>query len=65
MIKEETINGKVFIEQTTYFIYNSEEDRQNSLPLIVTGIQELFEEKKRAELRPPERESFGGLQVDV
>lgn len=42
MIKEEKILNNIFIEQTTYYIYKNEEDRQLGFPSITTSDQKLF-----------------------
>jgi len=43
MIKKEIINGEVFIEQTTYYIYKNEKDMKKDKPLVVTGDKKIFE----------------------
>jgi hypothetical protein len=48
MIVEETINGKVFIAQTTYYVYASEEARQNGIATLTTSNTEVFETNKKA-----------------
>ena len=47
MQKTETINGKVFIAQTTYYIYRSEESLQNDeAPFCTTSDVETFNRYK-------------------
>lgn len=46
MILEEKINGVIFVEQRTFYIYNSEEDRKNGKYSLVTSNEVLFEEQK-------------------
>jgi len=48
MIKDEKINDMVFLEQTTYYIYRTEEDRKNDLPFLTTSNKETFDEYKNA-----------------
>lgn len=47
MIKEETINSFVFVEQTTYYIYKSKEDRENGTPSLTTSDKKFYESYKR------------------
>ena len=43
MKKYKTINDKVFIEQTTYYVYKNEEDLQNGgIPLLTTSNYDVF-----------------------
>lgn len=42
MIKEKIINGKVFLEQTTYYVYNNEEDRKKIKHMIMTSDKSQF-----------------------
>lgn len=42
MIKEIKIGEKTFMAQTTYYIYNSDEDLQNSKPFLTTSKKSLF-----------------------
>jgi hypothetical protein len=38
MVNRETINGMVFIAQTTYYVYRSEEDLQNdAIPMLTSS----------------------------
>lgn len=50
MIKDEKINDMVFLEQTTYYIYRTEEDRLNGLPFLTTSTKKVFDEYKTAAL---------------
>jgi hypothetical protein len=44
MIVKETVDGKVFIAQTTYYIYRSEEDLQtDKQPMLITSDTVEFE----------------------
>ena len=43
MITDETINSNVFVEQTTYYIYRCEEDRQNDKAFLTTSDKKTFE----------------------
>jgi hypothetical protein len=47
MIAREEINGLIFIAQTTYYIYKSEEDLQNSKPTVVCSQEKIFNQKQR------------------
>ena len=42
MILEENINGLVFVEQRTFYIYKSEEDRKKGNYSFVTSDESLF-----------------------
>ncbi len=42
MIIKEKINGLIFVEQRSFYIYKSEEDRQNSVFTLATSQEELF-----------------------
>ena len=37
------INKNIFIEQTTYYIYRCEEDRQEGRAFLVTSDKEIFD----------------------
>ncbi len=56
MIIEEKINGMVFVEQRTYYIYASEEDRANGHAAILTCSKEgvFIENKKLAKKKEAE-----------
>lgn len=47
MIKEEKINGLLFQEQRTYYIYASEEDRSNGKYIACMSDQDKFEANKK------------------
>ena len=47
MSKAETINGAVFLEQTTYYIYRSEEDRLNDKPMLTTSCKKTWNSYKK------------------
>jgi len=47
MIKEEKIGKRIFIAQTTYYIYDSEEKRQNDYAFLRTSDKKLFESYKK------------------
>ena len=47
MIKKETINGTVYLEQTTYYIYGSEEDWKKDLPAITMSSRKEFNRRKK------------------
>lgn len=54
MIKQEYVNGLLFLEQTTYYIYRNEEDLVSGTPLLITSSKELFERnKERAKANKP------------
>ena len=68
MIKKVTIGKTVFIAQTVYFIYRSEEDLQNDeQPFLRTSDKELYEtylkeaKEKNWELLPMDeaKEKYG------
>ena len=42
MILEENINGLFFVEQRTFYIYNSEEDRKIGKYSFATSDESLF-----------------------
>lgn len=46
MIINEEINGVLFIEQRTFYIYMSEEDRQNGKYSFVTSDEKVFLKQK-------------------
>lgn len=48
MIKDEKINDMVFLEQTTYYIYRTEEDWKNDIPFLTTSNKGVFDEYKTA-----------------
>lgn len=48
MLIEETIGEKVFVEQTTYYCYKSEEDRLNDKSYFTTSNKKQFDEHKEA-----------------
>lgn len=48
MIKDEKINEMVFVEQRTYYIYRSEEDRTNGIPFMCSSQEETFLKYKEA-----------------
>ena len=43
MIKDKIIKGMVFLEQTTYYIYRSEEDRKNGIPFLTTSDKKTYD----------------------
>jgi hypothetical protein len=47
MIKEEKIKELIFLTQTTYYIYNSEEDQKNDKPSIITSDKKTFDNYKK------------------
>ncbi len=47
MIKEEKIKELIFLAQTTYYIYNNEEDRKNDIPYIITSDKKTFDSYKK------------------
>jgi len=49
MIKREEINGKIFIAQTTYYIYDSEEHLQNDHAFLRTSDRKLFNKHRANE----------------
>jgi len=49
MIKETKIGAKIFIEQTTFYVYESEYHRQNDRASIVTSDKKVFNAAKKRE----------------
>jgi len=49
MIKETKIGAKIFIEQTTYYVYASESHRQNDAPSLTTSNKKVFNSAKKKE----------------
>ena len=49
MVQRETIDGLYFVAQTTYYIYESEDDCLKGLntPILITSSTVVFEEHKR------------------
>lgn len=47
MIKKEIINGRVFLEQRTYFIYANEKDWKNGKHILVTSDESIFKLNKK------------------
>ena len=43
MIQDEQINGMVFLQQTTYYIYRNEEDRKNDRAFLCTSSKKTFD----------------------
>jgi len=50
MVEREEINGKIFIEQTSYYIYNSEEDRKKDEWEFTTSNKKEFEKEKKRQI---------------
>jgi hypothetical protein len=48
MIKDKKIKNMVFLEQTTYYIYRSEEDRKNGIAFLTTSDKKKYEQYKEA-----------------
>jgi len=40
------INGKIYVEQTTYYVYRSEEDLQDDKPCLITSSKKVFDRHK-------------------
>lgn len=54
MIKTDKVKGNVFVEQTTYYLYASEEDRANDKHVFCGSDKKEFEAiKKRIEEGEP------------
>lgn len=51
MIIEEKINDLIFVEQRTYYIYKTEEDRSNDKPVFTTSKEIVFEAFKKENLK--------------
>jgi hypothetical protein len=49
MIKRKVINGKVFIEQTTFYIYPNEEALQADRPFLITSNKTVYNKYKTEE----------------
>jgi len=47
MIKTEIIKGKIFVEQTTYYIYNNEKDYNDLRHSMCTSSKETFNKQKQ------------------
>ena len=47
MIKRTKIGNKIYIEQTTYYVYQSEYHLQNDTPTLVTSSKKIFEDEKK------------------
>lgn len=49
MIKKEVINGKLFLIQSTFYIYDSEDGNvKEEIPLLVTSDKNLFYTYKKS-----------------
>jgi hypothetical protein len=46
MLIEEKVDGIIFLEQTTFYIYASEEDRKKGKYIFVTSDEGLYLSKK-------------------
>lgn len=53
MIKKEIINGKVFLAQTTYYVYRNEEDYKKDKRFVITSDEKEFERRKEEERTEP------------
>jgi len=49
MLKETKIGGKIFLEQTTYYVYASESHRQNDVPSVTTSSKKEFNRIKQSQ----------------
>ena len=49
MINTEIINGKVFVEQTTFYVYKDENARKSDIANFVTSDQDRFAIYKETE----------------
>jgi hypothetical protein len=58
MIREVIINGRVFVEQVTYFIYEDEAMRSVDKPYLTTSNESLFLSQKRKLLLDFLKEKF-------
>lgn len=47
MIKEEKINGKTFVAQTTYYVYETVGDRVAGKAVVTTSDENYFEQLKQ------------------
>jgi len=68
MIKTEIINGKVFLEQRTYYIYRNKEDQlQDNSPLLITSNEELFDKHKHKHMEKTNKhdEVYHDLLEDI
>ena len=50
-IKDTVIGEKVFVTQTTYYIYRNEEDRKKDIIWCVTSDKRVFNRHKNRERR--------------
>ena len=50
MIRKEIINGKVFLIQTTFFVYDNESKHKNGVPRLITSNKKEFNYHKKNEL---------------
>lgn len=46
-IKKTEINGRIFIKQTTYYIYDSKKDLMSDIPILTTSNKSVFEKHKQ------------------
>lgn len=67
MIKETKIGTKIFIEQTTYYMYDSEYARSNDRPSITTSDKKVFdkEKKRQKDFLKTKFTAKGGVYLDV
>ncbi len=49
MIKKEIINKKIFVEQTTFYVYKDENAHKSDTASLVTSNQDDFETYKEIE----------------
>ena len=49
MIKKQIINGKVFLEQRTYYVYHDEVAQRASQPSVITSDEKDFKRLKKLE----------------
>jgi hypothetical protein len=47
MIKEEKIGKRIFVEQTTYYIYLNNKERKDDYAFIITSDKKLFDAYKK------------------
>ena len=49
MIKKEIVNGKIFVEQTTFYMYEDEDAHKSDTASLITSDQDDFEMYKEVE----------------
>lgn len=58
MIKETKINGKIFVEQRTYYVYENWEAQTMDNPMIITSEKKVFRRQLRREKIKREKQNI-------